>query len=65
MSLVALVIQLAVVGLVVWMIVTYIPMPKIFKKAIPVVTGIALILYLLQVFGLLGEVNSIRVGPVR
>jgi len=65
MDLVSLVIQLAVVGLVVWLVVTYIPMPEIFKKGILIVCAIAIVLYLLNVFGLLGDVHSIRVGPVR
>ena len=48
---ITLIITLAVVGFIVYLIVTYIPMPDIFKKVIIVITVILLILYVLKVFG--------------
>jgi len=47
-----LILLLAVVGFIVYLIVTYIPMPPIFKTGILVLVAICIILYLLQVFGI-------------
>jgi hypothetical protein len=44
--------MLALVGFVVYLIVTYIPMPQIFKTGILVLVAICVILYLMQVFGI-------------
>lgn len=46
-----LIITIALVGLVVWAITYFIPMPEKFKTAIYVVAGICLLLSLLQVIG--------------
>lgn len=54
MSLITLVLVLAIVGFLLWLIVTYIPMPEPFKKVIVVVVVIVLVLYLLQLFGIVG-----------
>ena len=43
--------QLALVGVIAWLILTYIPMPAPIKKLITVVIVILLILWLMQVFG--------------
>jgi hypothetical protein len=48
---ITLILTLAVVGFLVWLITTYIPMPDIFKKVIIVVVIIILILYVLRVLG--------------
>ena len=45
------ILTLALVGLVVWLITTYIPMPAPIKTLITVVVVILLILWLMQVFG--------------
>ena len=47
----SLVLTLAVIGFIVYLIVTYIPMPQIFKTGILVIVSICVILYLMQVFG--------------
>lgn len=47
-----LVLTLALVGFVVYLIVTYIPMTPIFKNVILVVVAILLIVYLMGVFGI-------------
>ena len=49
---IGLVLTLALVGLIVWAITTYIPMPPMFKTVIYVIVAICLILYLMQVFGI-------------
>jgi hypothetical protein len=46
-----LVLVLAVVGFIVWLITTRIPMPPIFQTVIYVVVAIVLILWLLRRFG--------------
>lgn len=57
---ITLVITLALVGLIVYLIVTYIPMPPIFVTIIYVIVAIVLILYLMRVFGI-GDVPLPRV----
>jgi len=43
--------MLALLGFLVYLIVTYIPMPDLFKKAIVVIAVVFVILYLIQLFG--------------
>jgi hypothetical protein len=54
MGLIQLIVVLAVVGLIVWLVVTYIPMPVIFQRIIIGVAVVCVVLYILRVFGLLG-----------
>jgi predicted membrane channel-forming protein YqfA (hemolysin III family) len=49
---IALIITLALVGLIVYLITTYIPMPPIFKTVIYVIVAVVLILYLMKVLGI-------------
>lgn len=51
MGLINLIVILAVVGFLVYLLTTYLPMPQPFKLAIYVVVTIVLTLYLLRVFG--------------
>lgn len=51
MDLIALVLVLAVIGFVVWLITTKIPMPPIFQTIIYVVVALALVLWVLRRFG--------------
>ncbi len=48
---IGLILTLALVGFLVWAIVTYIPMPDIFKKVIIIIVVVAMILWLLSIFG--------------
>ena len=57
MSLITLIIVIAVIGLIVWLVTTYIPMPEPFKKIIIVVALIVVVLYCLSAFGILGDVS--------
>jgi len=61
MSLISLVAVLAVVGLILWLINTYIPMDAKIKKILNVVVLIVVIVWLLQAFGILGSVGEIRI----
>ncbi len=62
MPLISLVIILIVVGVLLWLANTYIPMDAKIKSIMNVVVVIAVVLWLLQVFGVLGDINAIRVG---
>jgi hypothetical protein len=62
MPLIQLVIVLVVVGVVLWVINSYIPMQSTIKKILNVVVIIAVILWLLSVFGLIGNLSTIRIG---
>ncbi|MDD5435284.1 MAG: hypothetical protein PH343_07630 [Nitrospira sp.] len=62
MPLIQLVIVLVVVGVILWVINSYIPMQSTIKKILNVVVVIVVILWLLNVFGLIGNLSAIRVG---
>jgi hypothetical protein len=62
MPLVQLVIILIVVGVLLWLANTYIPMDEKIKKIMNIVVVIAVVLWLLSVFGILGSMNTIHVG---
>ena len=49
---ISLILILAIVGFVVYLVTTYVPMPAIFKTIIYVIIAIFLIIYLMQVFGI-------------
>jgi len=62
MSLITLVIVLVVVGVILWLINSYIPMQATIKKILNVVVVIAVILWLLSAFGVIGSLDTIRIG---
>ena len=62
MPLVQLIIVLIVVGVVLWLINTYIPMQATIKKILNAVVVIAVVLWLLSAFGMLGSIEKIRIG---
>ncbi|HEY0265682.1 MAG TPA: Thivi_2564 family membrane protein [Rhizomicrobium sp.] len=62
MSLVSLIVVLIVVGVLLWLINTYIPMDGKIKSILNAVVVIAVVIWLLQVFGLLGSLQGIHVG---
>ena len=47
-----LVIVLALIGFLVYLLTTYIPMPDVFKKIIYVIVAVVLVLYLMRVLGI-------------
>lgn len=59
MSLITVIIVLIIVGVLLWLVNTYIPMAGSIKTIINVVVIIAVILWLLQVFGLF-NIGNIR-----
>lgn len=61
MPLITIIITLVVAGVVLWAINQYIPMAKPIKNILNIVVVLVLVLWLLQTFGIIGSVNSIRV----
>lgn len=62
MTLISLVIVLAVVGVLLWLLNTQIPMDATIKKIINIVVVIAVVLWLLKAFGLLSGLSAVTVG---
>ena len=62
MPLIQLVIVLVVVGVVLWVINSYIPMQSTIKKILNVVVIIVVIVWLLSVFGYIGKLSTIHIG---
>ena len=65
MSIVALFLLLALIGLFVWLLTAFIPMPQQFKTLLIVVAIIIALLIVLQAFGLLSGIGSVAVPRVR
>lgn len=61
MPLISLIIVLVVVGVILWVVNSMIPMDSKIKMILNVVVLIVVLLWLLQVFGVLGSINTIRV----
>jgi hypothetical protein len=61
MPLINIIFILVVLGVILWAINTYIPMAKPVKTILNVVVVVVLSLWLLQMFGVIGSINSIRV----
>jgi hypothetical protein len=55
-------IALVVVGVVLWLVNTYIPMNAAIKGILNVVVIIAVVVFTLNVFGLLGPITRLRIG---
>ncbi|MHB8810143.1 MAG: Thivi_2564 family membrane protein [Desulfobulbaceae bacterium] len=62
MPLIQLIIVLVIVGVVLWVINSYIPMQSTIKKILNVVVIIVVIIWLLSVFGVIGDISTIRIG---
>lgn len=62
MPLVQVVIVLIVVGVLLWLVNRFIPMAGSIKSILNAVVIIAVVLWLLQVFGVLGSLSTITIG---
>ena len=62
MPLIQVVLVLIVVGVLLWLVNTYIPMAGSIKSILNAVVVIVVVLWLLNVFGLLDNLTRIRVG---
>jgi len=65
MTLVSIVIVLVVIGLIMWLINTYIPMAASIKSLLNIVVFIVVVVWLLQTFGLIGNIPGVRIPPLR
>ncbi len=61
MSLIGLVITLVVVGVLLWLLNNYVPMDAKIKTILNVVVVIAVVIWLLQAFGVLGSLRDLRI----
>jgi hypothetical protein len=64
MTLIDIVLVLIVIGLFLWLVNTYIPMAGGIKSLLNVVVFVVVLIWILQVFGLVGAI-PIRVPPLR
>ena len=62
MPLLTVIVVLIVVGVLLWLINTYIPMQGTIKGILNAVVVIVVVLWLLQAFGLLGQIAGLRIG---
>lgn len=62
MSLISVIIIIAVIGVIVWAINKYVPMPENFKTLLNIFALIAVIVWVLSLFGLIPDLGAIRVG---
>jgi len=62
MPLIHVVVVLVVVGVLLWLVNSYIPMAGSIKGILNAVVVIAVVIWLLTVFGLMGELSNIRIG---
>jgi hypothetical protein len=60
MSLISIVVSLIVVGVLLWLVNTYIPMDAKIKKILNVLVLVVVVLWLLNLFGILDHLRSIR-----
>ncbi|MFZ0660639.1 MAG: Thivi_2564 family membrane protein [Candidatus Binataceae bacterium] len=65
MTLVSIVVVLVVIGLVMWLINTYIPMAAGIKSLLNIVVFIVVVVWLLQGFGLIGNIPGVHMPPLR
>jgi len=64
MSLISLIVTLIIIGLLLWAVNNYIPMDAKIKNILNIVIVIAVLLWLLSVFGVIGSMplHDIRIG---
>lgn len=65
MTLISAVITLIVVGVLLWLINTFIPMDGKIKRILNIVVVVIVVLWLLYGFGVLGHGNEIRLPTVK
>jgi hypothetical protein len=61
MSLITIVIALIIVGVLLWLVNTYIPMDGKIKKILNVVVVVVVVIWLLNVFGVWGHLHDVRI----
>ena len=61
MSLISLVVVLIVVGVLLWLVNSFIPMAGSIKRILNIVVVVAVVLWLLSAFGILSSLSKLRV----
>ncbi|MBK9105659.1 MAG: hypothetical protein IPL92_14100 [Saprospiraceae bacterium] len=61
MSLITLLLVLIVIGFILWLINTYIPMDRKIKNILNFVVVILVVLWLLRAFGVLDSISNVRI----
>jgi len=61
MTLVQIAVVLIVIGLVMWLVNTYIPMMGAIKSLLNLVVFVVVLVWLLQLFGLIGPIPGVRI----
>jgi hypothetical protein len=64
-TLVNIVVILVVVGLVMWLINTYIPMAGAIKSLLNIVVFVVVLIWLLQTFGLIGPIPGLKMPALK
>lgn len=62
MPLVQLVLYLIVIGVLLWLVNTFIPMARSIKSILNAVIVVAVVVWLLNIFGLWNSISSFRIG---
>jgi Fe2+ transport system protein B len=62
---ISLVVTLIVVGVLLWLVNTYIPMDGKIKKILNIVVVVCVVIWLLYAFGVMGRTGDIRVPQLR
>jgi hypothetical protein len=62
MPLVQIALSLIVVGVLLWLVNTYIPMARSIKSILNAVVVIVVVVWLLNIFGLLSSIPNFRIG---
>lgn len=65
MSPAAIIITIVVIGVLLWIVNDYIPMDRKFKKILPVVVAVIVMLWLLSAFGVFGSMSDMHMGSMR
>ena len=65
MTLVNIVLILVVVGLVMWLINTYIPMAGAIKSLLNIVVFVVMLIWILQTFGLIGPIPGLKMPALK
>jgi len=64
MPLVTVIIALIVVGILLWAVNAYVPLDPKIKRIINIVVVVAVVIWLLRVFGVWGHIDDIKVGQI-
>jgi hypothetical protein len=64
MSLISVLVTLIIVGVLLWLINEYLPMDQKIKTILNIVAVIVVVIWLLNVFGVLGYMSNIHIGTI-